>query len=733
MEIKINSMKTKLPLYIAILTLIITGTVYAQEGTQPELPVEEVVDVPAEIEEVQEELPEETLVFKVEVVSEENLLIEDVEVSGTSSTGTSSNSTPSFTDLTLIVPDDEDSVRLLIRNGAHILFEGEVVLSELETIDVADLEGDIHTIPSNSVLGALLQVDESVQSFDVTKLKYYDSFSAFYLTCIQVDADELCENWQYVVNNTSPWTGIDQTTVSPGDSIGIYFGNPYQVLFSTSTYYVGTSFTATAQKYNYQENIWNARTGVTLGVTVSDPGNPWTPIEVITSPVNSLGEALFTIATSGEYMIGVQEDYYYPSYTITVSSTTATTTATSTDATGVSTGGGSGSVNTPNEFDIDAAYEFLKSVQASDGSFGSAELYTDWVAIALGALGKNDSSVVNYLQSKSNIKNSATDNQRRAMALLALGENPYDFDGKNYIEAIVKEFDGTQIGEKSLVNDDIFGLIVLQEAGYTQQDIEIQKTISFIIGKQNGNGSWENSVDLTSAAIQALDSFRSVSGVSSVISKAKGYLKNNQQADGGWGNVYATTWALQAMNVLSENWEKEGNSPEEYLSKSQEEDGGLLSSSETERNRIWATSYAIPAILGMSWNDILESVSKPDLQGVGNSKGNDSSSATTTQEVSLLNEQDLIGEIASVSTTTPELVQEEQKIPVIPSVDSQENLTKDDSSNVQEEIINSDQEPLQDQQVASVQNITWLKEWWGYVLAGTVALLSIFGLSQRFI
>ena len=215
----------------------------------------------------------------------------------------------------------------------------------------------------------MLKADELSEAFDVNKLNYYDSFGAFYLKCIQTPTDELCENWQYVLNNMSPWTGIDATTVHAGDNIGIYFGTAYQVVFDATLYSVNTPITARAQQYDYQTNTWNPRTSVTIGVTIPDPSNPWSPIELATYPVNESGSATFQIATSGEYMIGIQEDYYYPTYSITVSSSTATTTATSTTTTGGSTGG-----SNKKSFDIPLAVSFIKSLQGSNGSYGGAEL-----------------------------------------------------------------------------------------------------------------------------------------------------------------------------------------------------------------------------------------------------------------------------------------------------------------------------------------------------------------------
>ena len=223
-------------------------------------------------------------------------------------------------------------------------------------------------------------------------------------------------------------------------------------------------------------------------------------------------------------------------------------------------GGGGGGDDAPDTFDIEDALAYLKSVQAGDGSFGGALLYTDWAGVAFGALDVADSAkdlLLSYLSSHNEISSLLTDNERRAMALLALGENPYDFNGINYIKAITDSFDGTQFGDENLVNDDIFALIPLVNTGYDEDDEIITKAVAFIISKQKANGSWEESVDVTAAGIQALKSFDTVDGVSEALSEAEDYLVNEQENTGGWeDSVFSTSWAMQAMNALNESWEK---------------------------------------------------------------------------------------------------------------------------------------------------------------------------------
>ena len=303
-------------------------------------------------------------------------------------------------------------------------------------------------------------------------------------------------------------------------------------------------------------------------------------------------------------------------------------------------GGGSGSggetLSTKN-FNSQNALAYLKSAQAADGSFGGADLYTDWAGIAFGALNVTDSSrdlLLSYLNSHNSISSLLTDNERHAMALLALGQNPYSFNGVNYINAIVNSFDNIQFGDANLVNDDIFALIPLGNSGYTKNDDIIAKDIAFIISKQKTNGSWEESVDITAAAIQALKSFESIASVAESLSKATNYIISKQNNDGGFGDsassVYSTSWAMQAMGALGESWTKDGYTASFYLGGQQAEDGAALPSSETLSNRIWATSYAIAGNSLKPWSEIMESFPKPATQNNSNNSSNTSTSTNTS-------------------------------------------------------------------------------------------------------
>ena len=489
----------------------------------------------------------------------------------------------------------------IIRSGETLLYSGSVSIPEESTTEITDSTGTPHSVSSRSVLALLVSLDTAHDEFAITNLAYYSSFSSFYLKCLTPSlASELCDNWQYAIGSTTPLTSIDTTILSGNETVGLYFGSPHRVSLSTTSSTKGSSFTASAESYNYTDNTWNALPGVTIGVTVPNPNDPWTPTVVTTQAVDVEGKAVITLADAGEYSVGIAEDFYFPSYAVTV-----------TEPAPVQGGGGGGGIILAPTFSIERALSYLYSIQNGDGSFGN-DLYADWAAIAYAASGASESAkntLLGYLSSHAQPSTLLTDNERRAMAILSLGGNPYSFGGTNYISQIISSFDGTQFGDASLVNDDIFALLPLSASGYSAGEDMIAKDIQFLVSKQRTDGSWEGSVDLTAAAIQAL---RAYNVVPEAVVKATAYLQNNQQADGGFGSVYSTSWAMQA----GATWTKNGKTPTDYLTAMQASDGAAIAGSESVSNRVWATSYAIPAALGKSWSAIMHSVSKPQVSQI---------------------------------------------------------------------------------------------------------------------
>ncbi|MDO8551915.1 MAG: hypothetical protein Q7S01_00105 [bacterium] len=506
-------------------------------------------------------------------------------------------------------PPASDQATITIRDGATVISSGSATLPDIGSPDVAITSiGGSHNVPARSVLAIIKDIESATTTFSISDLQYSDAYSSFYLNCIAAPADPaspLCGNWQYVVNGTSPNVGMEVQTLSNNDAVYLYFGPSRRITPSSSNVTIGVPFTVAAESYVAPSNSWTPATGLTLRILQGDPFN--SPTIISSATVGADGKATFTIHTAGSYAAGLLEDGYYPNASITASATPQASLS--------SSGGGGGGINLHAPFDMPLALAYLQSEQRADGSFSSA-LLSDWVAIALGGGGAGDAQkkLSQYFSSNPPSLQSVSDYERHAMALEALGINPYSGTSVDYITPIVNGFDGKQIGDAALVNDDIFAIFPLLHAGYSTNDDVIQRVVLFILSKQLPNGSWENSEDLTAAAVQALSLARQLPDTSNAINSAIDYIHGKLQADASLGNSFATSWSLQAIAAApssSLNWANGYYTPQYYIATLQERDGGIEPASATSDTRVWATAYAIPAIQGNTWDSLLSSFAKP--------------------------------------------------------------------------------------------------------------------------
>ncbi len=566
---------------------------------------------------------------------------------------------------------------LTVRNGSSVIWSGSVSVpdSNTATTTITATDGTKAGVPVTSVLAVLLSA--STTQFSVSNLQYFSSFSSFYVKCITASSSSLCDNWQYAVNGVVPGIGADAYIFSGGDNIFFFYGYPRRVSISSSSVTVGFPVTATAETYVPSNDIYVPTPGLVIGATQPDPANPWSPIEIATSTSDANGQAIFTLNATGTYQIGIQSDSYFPTTDLTV---TIPSPAQNSQPPVVSVGGGGGGSSvTHHAIDVNKAAQFLIANELQDGSFGSL-LYTDWAAIGLASNGNATAKISAYLKSANSGMSVATDYERHTMALMALGINPYTGTPVNYIQKIVDTFDGIQIGDVGLVNDDIFSLFPLIKAGYASNEPIIQKITSFILSRQLNDGSWEKNSDLTAAGIQALSLNPEISGVSQAITKARAYLSAHQDQDGGFETSFSTSWVLQAISALHEsesNWTKNNNTPNDYLFALQAVDGGIEPISTNLNSRIWATSYAIPAALNKSWGDLLSSFSKAVTKTaptisidrdliVGGSSVNQNKQVTSTTALLAITTSSIETSSSIIASTTPIIVRELSDTPIAP-------------------------------------------------------------------
>jgi hypothetical protein len=279
---------------------------------------------------------------------------------------------------------------------------------------------------------------------------------------------------------------------------------------------------------------------------------------------------------------------------------------------------GAGGLTLHDPFSVRKAFDYIRSTQNADGSFGSP-LLNDWVAIATagGHAGDLRRDLTAYVRAHPTALSSITDYERHAMALMALDLNPYTTNGRDVIQPIVDAFDGIQVGDSSIMADDIFAVFPLLNAGHAADSPMIAAIGMSIIAQQEENGSWAGSVDMTAAAIQALSLLDSFPDAPRTIERAFAYLRSQQEEENAsFGNSPSTSWVLQAAVSRGQShfdWTQSGyHTPSYFLATQQELDGGVGPTSADTHTRVWATAQAIPAIEMNTWDELLADFTRPE-------------------------------------------------------------------------------------------------------------------------
>lgn len=239
-----------------------------------------------------------------------------------------------------------------------------------------------------------------------------------------------------------------------------------------------------------------------------------------------------------------------------------------------------------------------------------------WITMALKTVGES-SIENNYLKTTSG--NEAINFCAPILAITALGENPRTFANQDLVAKLKSFYKDNQLGDKNILNDDIFGILALISAGESNNNEIIEASKNFIISHQNGDGGWGFSIisasdtNMTAMAIMALTEV-GYNVSSEPIVKATNYLKSTQKDDGGfpydpnssWGNqsdAASTAWVVSALYKLNTNpqlWLKNNNSPLNYLDSLKTNEGYFKyqqGSSEDSFSPV-TTSYAVIALSG---------------------------------------------------------------------------------------------------------------------------------------
>jgi hypothetical protein len=221
-----------------------------------------------------------------------------------------------------------------------------------------------------------------------------------------------------------------------------------------------------------------------------------------------------------------------------------------------------------------------------------------------------DCSLVDYLETYPALPENEfvldhfEDLARTCLAISALGDvDPTNFGGVNYLTTVKSYHDGVQFDDPASINDDALGILALVSAGDPNSTGIIDRSVEYIISRQNRDGGWSkiieetggnvtvaggnvtidatSDVKTTSLAIQALVAAGEPLK-SSVIMNASTFLRRSLAGDGSFSDAVTTASAVQAIVAMGENplvwWNtsvNNSNTPIEYLLNLQQPDGSF--------------------------------------------------------------------------------------------------------------------------------------------------------------
>lgn len=597
------------------------------------------------------------------------------------------------------------TVMFNIRYQDDFVFSGFV--TSTEPAELLDSQGNSHLVSaSSSVLSILVDADRLSDAFLINQLDYYDAYKSFYLNCLILEnssSTNACGNWNYVVDGLYPNLGMDSFALKGGETIYVYFGNPWSLSVSTSTFFANTTTTFFTWRYNYdnlaEELVFDGED--TIDISIPNPNSTgWWDTTLTTSTLitSASGTVDYVFSTTGTYYAKITSpDYSKWSSAITLTVLdlpieTPTSTATSTANNETDNNAGGGSTNalpvsiisqaTISE-KVQSILNFLKSQQENDGKIIDGGT-TDWAIMSFAAnnqyaeeIKKGEKSLLDFARgynfTDASDLNVCASYPRHLLAFLSAGVDKIDNSFRSLIDKIKSEecYKNNQFGQKG-INDDVFALLALLASDASVTESIIIDLVDSIIKDQTTEGAftWAGypSADITGAAINVLIYARNkgASVEENIFSRAKAYLKSQQLVDGGWGfstsDALTTSWAVMGINALSEgqtNWATGQNkNPWSVLADQLKSDGFYESVWAPGTTDWFGTKHAVPAFLGKSWPIILPARPQPKAitpaeSGQGSGGSILSVSTSTAANSAIIT---ATSSLFSMNTSTPSLV-----------------------------------------------------------------------------
>ena len=209
--------------------------------------------------------------------------------------------------------------------------------------------------------------------------------------------------------------------------------------------------------------------------------------------------------------------------------------------------------------------------------------------------------------------NSANDFAKTILALTAVGQNPYNYGGSDFVAGLENYYTAGQFGSADLLSDDFWAIMALRSAGAAVNDQMIVSSHNFILDNQNPDGGFSyaagaesDSNDTAAAVLALLDA--GLTAQSDVVIEALDYLEDVQNPDGGFPFVAGSesdsgsdAWVIIALNKAGlnpESWSQGGQTPLTHLQTLALEDGSYRWLIGDPSGSPLMTAYAAVALAG---------------------------------------------------------------------------------------------------------------------------------------
>ncbi len=432
------------------------------------------------------------------------------------------------------------TVTVRIETPDNTIFSDVVYVAD-DGCMVTDSAGIEHTITQAVALCAL---EAAAQNGDF-EYTVDDSNYGLYLSAIKNSEATATEYWLFDINYQAATAGVTEVVVTNGDHVLFKYGNYPNTALKLSS---RRTQVIAGQKIRGQVQIFNDITQAfeplaNAVVYIADG---------ITRTTNANGRFSFTTTSTDTLQIYAEADGYARSNTLTLPVFAR---------------------NMQRRVLVPATLQAMAELGGANLLNQELDLIavTEWAAIGLAST-KQVSSVIKdtvlSYEPSSNSQAATTEIARHILALIAVGENPRNTNGINFIERLQATEHNNQYGSVDYVHDDIFAGLALLASGESAQSEVVKLAVTAASAGMNSDGGVSyavaintSDVDTTAYYIQLL---QAVGGHNKPLRKATHYLTHQQNLDGGFGysnhsvsNASSTAVALQALGerglVLARN------------------------------------------------------------------------------------------------------------------------------------------------------------------------------------